>query len=143
MRIKLRRRYLGPAYTIGSWYDDGVYLCDTIEDKVRDTNKDGDLDDPGEKKVFGETAIPYGKYKIDLTMSPKFKRLLPIILDVRHFTGIRVHRGKTAKHSHGCILPGENKAKGEVWYAQKYEMLIVEALLKAIRNGEKSTIEIV
>ncbi len=142
MKLRLRRRYLGLEYTIGSLFIDGVYLCDTIEDKVRDYNQDGDLNDPGEEKVFGETAIPYGFYEIDLTMSPKFKRLLPIILNVKHFTGIRIHRGNTAKDSHGCPLVGENKAKGKVLNSTKYEMLIVEAMLKAIRNQENMTIEV-
>ena len=101
MLIKLHRRYLGEKYTIGPLFINGKYLCDTIEDKVRDFNKDGDLLDGGEKKVYAETAIPYGTYNVELSMSPKFKRLLPLILDVRHFTGIRIHRGNTAKDSVG------------------------------------------
>ena len=143
MKLRLQRRYLGEEYTIGSLFINGLYLCDTIEDKVRDQNQDGDLDDPGEKKVFGETAIPYGLYMVDLTMSPKFKRLLPILYHVPHFTGIRIHRGNTAKDSHGCILPGENKVKGKVIHSTKYEMKIVGEMLKAIRIGEKIMIEIV
>jgi hypothetical protein len=142
MRLRLERRYLGPEYTIGSLFINGEYLCDTIEDKVRDHNQDGDLDDPGEKKVFGETAIPYGRYKVDLTMSPKFKRLLPIILNVPHFTGIRIHRGNTAKDSHGCPLVGENKAKGKVINSTKYELIVVERMLSAIRNQEEITIDV-
>ena len=143
MKLRLRRRYLGSEYTIGSLFIDGVYLCDTIEDKVRDHNQDGDLNDPGERKVFGETAIPYGKYKIDLTMSPKFRRLLPIIENVSHFTGIRIHRGNTAGDSHGCILPGKNKIKGKVINSTKYEMKIVEVMLEVIKRGETIAIEIV
>ncbi len=142
MRLLLKRRYLGPEYTIGSWYDDGVYLCDIIEDKVRDLNKDGDLLDEGEGKVFGETAIPYGKYAMELSMSPKFKRLLPMILNVKHFTGIRVHKMNTAKDSHGCIGPGENKIKGGIINSEKYEMEIVARMLKAEKAGEEITIEI-
>jgi hypothetical protein len=142
MRLRLERRYLGPEYTIGSLFINGEYLCDTIEDKVRDHNQDGDLDDPGEKKVFGETAIPYGRYKVDLTMSPKFKRLLPIILNVPHFEGIRIHRGNTAKDSHGCPLVGENKAKGKVLNSTKYELIVVERMLSAIRNQEEITIDV-
>lgn len=143
MRLRVHRRYLGPKYTIGSLFINGIYLCDTIEDKVRDANKDGDLDDVGEGKVYGETAIPYGKYKVDLTMSPKFRRILPIVENVSHFTGIRIHRGNTAKDSHGCILPGENKVKGRVIHSTKYEMRIVESMLLAIRNGEEMTIDII
>ena len=77
MKLLLKRVYLGPSYTVGHLYVDGKRICETIEDKVRDYNKDGDLLDAGETKIFGETAIPYGKYIMDLTMSPKFKRLLP------------------------------------------------------------------
>jgi len=143
MRLRLERKYLGEEYTIGHLYVDEVRLCEVIEDKVRDVNADGDLDDEGEEKVYGETAIPYGLYNMDLTMSPKFKRLLPIILDVPHFTGIRIHRGNTAKDSHGCLLPGKNKEKGKVLNSTKYELIIVEKMLQAIRNGEELTIKIV
>jgi hypothetical protein len=142
MKLRLRRRYLGETYTIGSLFINGVYLCDAIEDPVRDLNKDGDLQDPGEEKVYGETSIPYGMYIMDLTMSPKFKRLLPLVKNVKHFTGIRIHRGNKAKDSQGCILPGENKIKGQVIKSTKYEMEIVEKMLQAIRNGEDITLEV-
>ena len=143
MKLLLKRRYLGPTYTIGSLSIDGIYLCDTIEDKVRDTNKDGDLLDEGEEKVFGETAIPYGGYNIELSLSPKFKRILPMILDVKHFTGIRIHRGNTAKDSHGCILPGENKVKGKVINSTPYEIELVQRMEAAIALGEEIMIEII
>ncbi len=143
MKLTLKRRYLGESYTIGSLSVDGVYLCDTIEDKVRDKNRDGDLLDPGEGKVYGETAIPYGTYQVDLTMSPKFHRLLPILMHVPHFTGIRIHRGNTATDTHGCILPGENKAKGKVLNSTKYEMEIVNRIYAAKLRGEAVTIEII
>jgi len=142
MKLRLRRRYLAPDYTIGSLFIDDEYLCDTIEDKVRDMNKDGDLDDPGEEKVYAETAIPYGVYGMDLTMSPKFGRVLPLIRDVPHFTGIRIHRGNTAKDSAGCILPGENKIKGQVIKSTKYELAIIERMLYEIRLGRQIWIEI-
>ena len=129
MRLRLERKYLGPEYTIGHLYLNGIRLCEVIEDKVRDVNEDGDLDDEGEEKVYGETAIPYGYYHMDLTMSPKFKRLLPIIVNVRHFEGIRIHRGNTASDSHGCLLPGENKEKGKVINSTKYEMIIIEGFI--------------
>ena len=140
MRLLLKRRYLGPEYTIGTLYINGMRFCDTIEDKVRDLNKDGDLLDEGEEKVFGETAIPGRKYKMELSMSPKFKRVLPMILDVPGFTGIRIHRGNTAKDSHGCILPGENKVKGQVINSTQYELALVERMKLAIANEEELTI---
>jgi len=142
MKLRLERRFLGENYTIGSLFINGIYLCDTIEDKVRDLNRDGDLNDPGEGKVYGMTAIPYGKYEVDLTMSPKFQRLLPLVKNVKHFLGIRIHRGNTAEDSAGCILPGENKVKGKVINSTEYEMIIIEKMLDAIRHGEDITLEI-
>lgn len=143
MKLLLHRRYLGPEYTIGSLSIDGVYFCDTIEDRVRDINHDGDLDDPGEGKVYGKTAIPYGVYEIELSMSPKFKRLLPLVLNVKHFTGIRIHRGNTAGDSHGCILPGENKVKGKVINSTKYEVELVRRMKAAVKNSESIAIQII
>ena len=142
MRMRLLRRYLGEEYTIGSLFIDGLYLCDTLEDKVRDYNMDGDLEDAGEEKIWGQTAIPYGKYHVELVMSPKHTRILPLVLGVRHFTGIEIHRGNTAGDTAGCILPGENKEKGKVINSTKYEMEIVERVLKAIILGQEVTIEI-
>ena len=106
MTILLKRIALRDTYTIGKLYIDGVYQCDTIEDKVRDLSK--------EKKVYGETAIPYGTYKVSWTYSPKFKRMMPLIENVPYFQGIRIHSGNTAKDSLGCIIVGENKQKGMV-----------------------------
>jgi hypothetical protein len=143
MKLRLLRRYLGPLYTIGSLFINGLYFCDTIEDRVRDINRDGDLDDPGEGKVFAETAIPYGKYKVELSMSPKFKRVLPMVLNVKHFTGIRIHKGNTAKDTHGCILPGENKVKGKVLRSEKYEVELIKQMMEAVNRGEDIDIQII
>ena len=48
--------------------------------------------------------IPALVYKVSVTMSPKFRRLLPYLLQVPGRTGIRVHRGTKPEHSKGCIL---------------------------------------
>jgi len=45
MEFTLSRIYLGEEYTIGQLLIDGVYFCNILEDKVRDKNKDGDLND--------------------------------------------------------------------------------------------------
>ena len=130
MNLYLTRKYLRDGYTIGALFVDGKYLCDTIEDEVR------------EEKIFGVTAIPYGKYTVELSQSPKFKRELPLILDVPNFTGIRIHRGNTAEDSHGCILPGENKIRGGVINSTKYEKILVQVMKLAIKAGQDITIEI-
>lgn len=114
MKLLLKRIFLGDTYTIGKLYIDGKYFCDTLEDKVRDLNKDGDLNDKGEGKVYGKTAIPYGSYSVVYNWSPKFRRNMPRILNVKHFEGILIHYGQTSKNSAGCVLVGENKVKGQL-----------------------------
>lgn len=139
MKLKLHRRYFGATYTIGTLYINGKYFCDTLEDKNRDLNRDGDLNDAGEMKMHGKTAIPFGSYSVIVNRSPKFGRELPRLLNVPHFEGILIHRGNTAKDSAGCILVGENKEKGKVLNSTKYELELVEILKK----HTEITIEIV
>ncbi len=107
--LKLIRDLKNDKYTLGKLSIDGVHFCYTVEDKVRDLNNDGDLDDSGESKVYGETAIPAGRYEIVLSMSNRFKKIMPEILDVKGFSGIRIHAGNTAIDSHGCIIIGLNR----------------------------------
>lgn len=111
-RIKLERIYKGNTYTIGKLYIDDEYFCDTIEDKVR-------ILTCKEDKVYSKTAIPKGTYKVVMTYSPKFRRILPLLLDVPYFTGIRIHSGNSEKDSAGCIIVGENKIKGKVVNSKK------------------------
>ena len=63
MKLTLKRIALKPTYTIGKLYIDDKYFCDTLEDTVRDLNKNGKFDN-GEEKIKGKTAIPYGTYEI-------------------------------------------------------------------------------
>lgn len=142
MKIELERTLLADDHTLGVMTIDGAFFSHTIEDRVRDYNKDGDLLDAGETKIFGETAIPYGTYEVDLTMSPKFKRLLPWVKDVPHFTGIRIHRGNDAGDSHGCIIPGQSVGNGKVVNSTDHEMKLIEHILAAMVRGEKITLEI-
>lgn len=122
-------------------YINGVFFCDTLEDKVRDLNKNGVFDN-GEKKVAAETAIPYGTYKVIVDVSPKFKRELPRLSGVAEFEGVLIHRGNTAKDTAGCILVGENKVKGKVINSTPYEERIVRHCKAAIEMGEDITITI-
>ena len=141
MKLTVKRIALKPTYTIGKLYIDGVYFCDTLEDPNRDHNKDGDLNDIGEGKVWGDTAIPFGIYRMILSYSPKFKRILPRLLNVPHFEGILIHRGNTSKDTHGCILVGKNTEVGKVTSSTVWE----EKLVKLLKDsGQKEfTVEIV
>lgn len=148
MKLLLKRIALRESYTIGKLYVDGTYFCDTCEDRVRDNNRDGDLDDIGEGKVYGQTAIPYGTYKVVMNVqSPKYsqraayawcKGYLPRLVDVPHFDGILIHSGNDATHSAGCILVGENKVRGQVINS----MATLKRLVNILKGADNITITI-
>ena len=142
MNLLLKRMYCKQDYTIGNLYIDNKFYCNIIEDVVRDINKNGTFD-CGEFKISGHTAIPYGMYEIQVTYSPKFKRKLPLLLNVKHFEGIRIHRGNTEKDSSGCLIPGENTKRGMVLNSTKYELELTNLIESANKKGEKVIIEII
>lgn len=114
MNLNLKRIYYKEEYTIGKLYVDGIYFCDTLEDKDRGLTDKDNTSAIKAKKVFGQTAIPKGTYKVIMSYSPRFKRVLPLLLNVKGFEGIRIHQGNTSKDTNGCILVGKNNVKGMV-----------------------------
>ena len=105
--IQIKRFAFKETYTIGKLYVNGVYICDTIEDKVRVLNSAKD-------KVYGKTAIPAGTYPADLYFSRKFGYTVVRLFNVPYFEGIYIHKGNTEKDSLGCIIVGYNDRKGWV-----------------------------
>nr|DAM45308.1 MAG TPA: L,D-transpeptidase catalytic domain [Crassvirales sp.]DAP80931.1 MAG TPA: L,D-transpeptidase catalytic domain [Crassvirales sp.] len=142
MQLKLERKYFKKGYTIGNLYINGEFFSNTLEDENRDLNKNGKFDN-GESKVNSETCIPFGTYKVVVSISPRFGRKLPRLLNVPSFEGILIHRGNEAKDTSGCILVGENREPGKVLNSTKYELNLVKILEAAIAKGEEVTIEII
>lgn len=160
MKLRLRRIALRETYTIGKlevWKNDQwTYLCDTVEDKVRDLNKNGVFDN-GEKKTPTKTAIPYGTYKITMNViSPKFSNFakypyarkyrgcMPRLLNVSGFDGILIHPGNSAFDSAGCIIVGKNKIVGKVIDSRKVWCSLMEYYFwPAKKTEEPITIEVV
>ena len=114
MRIELVRIAFKSTYTIGKLYVDGTYFCDVLEDVDRGLDSSMSESEILEKKVKGQTAIPTGHYVINITYSPKYKRMMPLLLDVKGFSGIRIHSGNSSKDTEGCLLVGKNKKVGMV-----------------------------
>ena len=140
MEIVVKRIALKPTYTIGKLYIDGEYFCDTLEDTVRDLNKNGKFDN-GEKKVYGGTAIPYGKYEVKWTYSHRFKKYTPQLMNVPSFDGIRIHSGNSSTDTEGCLLLGENKQVGKVLNSKATINKFYPIIKQACSKG-KVTIEI-
>ena len=95
MELLLRRDQSTAAATLGELSVDGQFECYTCEDVVRAV------------KIKGDTAISVGRYQVVITMSNRFKRELPLLLNVPNFDGIRIHTGNTAEDTEGCILVGQ------------------------------------
>lgn len=110
MELTLIRDTYTNKSTTGRLFIDGVEFCYTLEDVVRAKGV----------KIYGETAIPSGVYSVTLSYSNRFKELMPLVynkpdLTVKDglgvsFSGIRIHSGNTAEHTHGCILLGSSKS---------------------------------
>lgn len=105
MELTLNRIFLGTVATIGELWVNNSHLTDTLEDRVR----------PEGEKVYGQTAIPEGTYEVKLTYSPRFKKILPEILNVPNFSGIRIHKGNQSSKTEGCVLVGTWDGKKEDW----------------------------
>lgn len=134
MELKLNRIFLGSSATIGELLVNDKHLCDTLEDRVR----------PEGEKVYGKTAIPEGTYEVKLTHSPRFKRILPEILNVPNFSGIRIHSLNKAEESEGCIGVGEWNGKDTNWISNSRKAFnkLFAILQEASDRGEKITITI-
>lgn len=134
MELTLNRIFLGSSATIGELYVDGEHIADTLEDRVR----------PEGEKVYGKTAIPEGTYEVKLTHSPRFKKILPEILNVPNFSGIRIHTGNSSKDTEGCILVGTWDGEKEDWVGSSKIAFdeLMTLLEEATNNKEKVTITV-
>lgn len=136
MRITLVRIANRPTYCIGKLYVDGKYFCDTIEDTDRGLSDEMDEKDILKQKIKGQTAIPTGIYHIYLTYSPKYKKIMPLIANVKGYQGIRIHSGNTSKDTEGCLILGKNTKVGMVTESRK----MFNAFFRLLMQAEQSKI---
>ncbi len=85
MKLLIQRDLHRPLSTGGRLYIDGVYACDTLEPPK---------------------PIPAGTYKVIINQSARFKRLMPLYLNVPGYEGVRLHWGNKPTDSIGCTLVG-------------------------------------
>lgn len=97
MTLRLIREPTRQNATLGSLYVNGVWACWTLEDAIRDV------------KIQDQTCIPAGVYRVKMSFSNRFKTVLPEVLNVPNFTGIRIHAGNAITDTSGCILVGQTR----------------------------------
>jgi len=111
MELVLKREVFTEESTIGKLTIDGAMECYVLEDKDRGLTDTMPLAEIVATKVYGKTCIPYGRYEVDWTMSARFKKIMPILLNVPGYSGIRIHTGNSEKESLGCLLPCSKYSK--------------------------------
>ena len=135
MKLLLERTTYTDKSTIGKLYINGVFQCFTLEDKDRNLEQQGE-------KVYGETAIPRGKYDVVITYSKRFRTELPLLVDVPQFEGIRIHPGNFSGDTEGCILVGSGTAPDRLFNSRAAFNALFQRLEVAYAKGEEITIEV-
>jgi hypothetical protein len=135
MKFTLQREVFAPTYTLGILLAGDVHIGYTCEDRDRYLEHGGE-------KVYGTSAIPRGNYVLELSYSNRFKRVLPILLNVPQFTAIRIHGGNTAEDTLGCILVGLDRTQdGCKRCAEAVEEVIQLVTVSSLRE-ETSWLEV-
>ena len=139
MKILVKRVDFTQKSTISDVYVDGIFECYILEDKTRE---------PSAPKVFGETAIPYGLYKVIVTKSDRFSKLenhdvyLPLLLNVPGYEGVRIHPGNRPADTEGCLLPGTVKTIDVVENSRTAWVKLNDKINAALKAGQEVTVEI-
>ena len=142
MELRLERKYRNNNYCIDKLYINGKYFSDALEDPDRGLTDTMSLEEIKKIKIKGNTCIPYGTYNITITYSPRFKKNLPLLNNVKGFDGIRIHSGNKPQDTEGCLLPGFNKVKGQVIDSRVTTDKLIAQIQQALNKGEKVTITI-
>lgn len=153
MKLLLKRIAKKDKYTIGRLYVNGVYMCDTIEDKDRGLDQSMSEANIAHLKVKHQTAIPTGTYRIlmdtvsgTFVKKQKYKEFcggkLPRLSYVKGFSGILIHAGTDQDSSSGCIIVGQNKQIGKVINSWETFKKLYKILESASDKGETITLTI-
>lgn len=131
MELRLQRKWLTEQSTIGELTINGKFSCYVLEDVVR------------ANKIPGKTAIPAGRYRITLTPSARFQRVLPLLNDVPNYAGVRIHPGNTAADTEGCLLPGLQRGQDQLMSSRLAFGSLFNQLQAADKDGQEIWIEII
>lgn len=138
MKLLLTRDPSKDGATFGRLTADGEFICYALEDQAREV--------PGQPvaswKVPGKTAIPRGTYEVRMTFSARFEKLLPLLMGVPGFSGIRIHSGNTVDDTDGCILVGQEIFGHGLLRSGLALTALTQKINGALLKGQKVTITI-
>ena len=138
MELLLTREPSRDGATFGKLTADGEFICYTLEDQVREV----DGQPVSAWKVPGKTAIPRGTYRIGMTFSGRFQKVMPLLIGVPGFSGIRIHAGNTIDDTDGCILTGEEIFGHGLLFSRKALTALTKRINDVLAKGDKVTITI-
>lgn len=127
--IYIKRKWFTDESTIGE-LEGGNFSCFTLEDPERN------------EKIYGKTAIPRGRYRVVITYSNRFKRRMPLLLDVPGFEAIRIHSGNKAVDTEGCILVGMTRSLNWISRSREAYSILFKMIDNALRDGNEVWVEI-
>ena len=136
MELELTRTTRTNRSTIGELTVDGKFECFILEDKDRGLQQGMALSELMAAKIKTRTAIPTGRYEIVTNFSDRFQKMLPLLLDVPAFAGIRIHPGNTDADTEGCLLPGKTKSPDMVGSSRAAFTVLFDKI-KAAMQREK------
>lgn len=142
MKIDLHRKWRKKGYSIGILSVNGQRICETLEDEDRGLCMTDKLESVKARKIKGQTAIPVGTYQVVWSYSPRFKKMLPLLMGVPGYEGIRIHVGNRAKDTEGCILCGRNTEVGTVTNSRYWTNKVNAMIERACKNKEEVLITI-
>ncbi len=142
LNLKLERKWKKEKYTIGNLFINGVFFSNVLEDTTRGLRQDMTPEEIQKIKIHGQTAIPSGRYEIRVTLSARFRRQLPILLNVPGYAGVRIHPGNNDANTEGCLLPGKNDRVGQVSNSRATMAILQQRIEETIAQGGKVFIDI-
>lgn len=147
LELTITRSEYGGTYTMGKMRVDGMLFGDSIEPKSRHLSSDMPLDQIKEGKVYGKTAIPTGRYRLEWRVSPtlkdrpyakKYDGKFPYLVAVPAWTDVMIHPFNYGPESRGCIAVGERRSPGVLAHATRgYEDLMDYYLVPAFHRGQE------
>lgn len=136
IKFLLQRDVCAPGFTLGRLFVEGMMYGFTCEDQDRKLEEE-----PG-AKIQKRTAIPRGLYRLTLSFSNRFKKVMPLIVDVPGFEGVRIHGGNTAEDTEGCPLLGAFRTATGVRGCAEVNQALIDFIASAEDRGDAVWIEV-